>query len=122
MYVCCMQTRDTTVHRFVVEKSVEQNVHRICSARVAAMDMRGSSKAMETPLTVRYILPHLHCTVTWMKGQQYAAPLTHRGPSAFGSSKSSNLVCSTFCQSRRALVIQMHWEPDACEARGTTPA
>ncbi len=50
---CCMQTHDTTVHRFVVEKSVEQNVHRICSARVAAMDMRGASKAVETPLTVR---------------------------------------------------------------------
>ncbi|CAL5225438.1 g8256 [Coccomyxa viridis] len=47
------QTHDTTVHRFVVEKSVEQNVHRICSARVAAMDMRGASKAVETPLTVR---------------------------------------------------------------------
>ena len=47
------QTQATTVHRFVVEKSVEQNVHAICSARVAAMDMRGSSKAIETPLTVR---------------------------------------------------------------------
>ena len=47
------QTQATTVHRFVVEKSVEQNVHAICSARVAAMDMRGSTKAIETPLTVR---------------------------------------------------------------------
>ena len=47
------QTQATTVHRFVVEKSVEQNVHAICSARVAAMDMRASSKAIETPLTVR---------------------------------------------------------------------
>ncbi len=47
------QTQATTVHRFVVEKSVEQNVRGICAARVAAMDMRGSSKAIETPLTVR---------------------------------------------------------------------
>ena len=47
------QTQATTVHRFVVERSVEQNVHRICSARMAAMDMRGSTKTIETPLTVR---------------------------------------------------------------------
>ena len=50
------QTQATTVHRFVVEESVERNVHRICSARMAAMDMRGSSKTIVPPLTVSLCL------------------------------------------------------------------
>lgn len=47
------QSRATMVHRFVVQHSVEQNVASICAARVAAMDMRASSKTIETHLTVR---------------------------------------------------------------------
>lgn len=47
------QAAATTVHRFVVQASVEENVHRICSARTAAMDMRAAVHRTEAPLTVR---------------------------------------------------------------------
>ena len=52
------QTRETTVHRFVVESSVEENVHQLCSARAAAMDLSAAgvgkrSKGEEKMLSVR---------------------------------------------------------------------
>jgi E3 ubiquitin-protein ligase SHPRH len=57
------QERSTTVHRFVVEATVEENVYRICAARTAAMDMRAAVHRAEAPLTVRCALagqPHEH--------------------------------------------------------------
>jgi hypothetical protein len=51
------QKRQTWVHRFVVEASVEENVHRLCSERAAAMDLAAAAttrNAKEQPLTVRY--------------------------------------------------------------------
>lgn len=47
------QARETTVHRFVVAASVEQNVAAICAARAAAMRARAKAAAAEGPLTVR---------------------------------------------------------------------
>ena len=49
------QAAATTVHRFVVGSSVEQNVRAICAARSAAMDADASSSVhrAEAPLTVR---------------------------------------------------------------------
>ncbi len=47
------QSAATTVHRFVVSATVEENVHKICSARAAAMDMRAAVHRVEAPLTVR---------------------------------------------------------------------
>ena len=52
------QTRETMVHRFVVEASVEENVHRLCAARAAAMDLSAAgvskrSKNEEKMLSVR---------------------------------------------------------------------
>ncbi len=52
------QTRETTVHRFVVESSVEENVHQLCSSRAAAMDLSAAgvgkrSKGEEKMLSVR---------------------------------------------------------------------
>lgn len=52
------QQRATHVHRFVVERTIEENVHRLCQQRAAAMDLsaasvkRGSSKE-QGALTVR---------------------------------------------------------------------
>ena len=47
------QAAATTVHRFVVGATVEENVHKIYSARAAAMDMRAAVHRVEAPLTVR---------------------------------------------------------------------
>ena len=46
------------MHRFVVEASVEENVHRLCAARAAAMDLSAAgvnkrSKNEEKMLSVR---------------------------------------------------------------------
>ena len=52
-----MQTRATTVHRFVVEASVEENVQHLCSLRAQAMDLSAGlgkrSKAEEKMLSAR---------------------------------------------------------------------
>jgi E3 ubiquitin-protein ligase SHPRH len=37
------QTRSTHVHRFVVERTIEENVHRLCQQRAAAMDLSAAS-------------------------------------------------------------------------------
>ena len=52
------QTRETTVHRFVVESSIEENVHQLCASRAAAMDLSAAgvgkrSKGEEKMLSVR---------------------------------------------------------------------
>jgi hypothetical protein len=51
------QTDTTVVHRFVVEASVEENVHRLCQQRASAMDLsaapvRGQAEAKS--LSVRW--------------------------------------------------------------------
>jgi hypothetical protein len=68
------QSRETWVHRFVVEASIEENVHRLCSERAAAMDLSAAATsartAKEERLTVRYVLTNhasylpLHYVVT----------------------------------------------------------
>ncbi|KAK9861979.1 hypothetical protein WJX84_007298 [Apatococcus fuscideae] len=52
------QTKPTYVHRFVVEASVEEQVHQLSSERLAAMDLRAASFRSQTTterelLTVR---------------------------------------------------------------------
>ena len=47
------QVAATTVHRFVVSATVEENVHKMCAARAAAMDMQTAVHRVEAPLTVR---------------------------------------------------------------------
>ncbi len=47
------QVAATTVHRFVVGATVEENVHKMCAARAAAMDMQTAVHRVEAPLTVR---------------------------------------------------------------------
>ncbi|KAL4857890.1 E3 ubiquitin-protein ligase [Chlorella vulgaris] len=53
------QTRATHVHRFVVQHTIEENVHRLCQQRAAAMDLSAASvtravgNQKEGALTVR---------------------------------------------------------------------
>eukprot|EP00887_Chlorella_sp_A99_P002685 scaffold6.g2685.t1 len=37
------QKRETHVHRFVIEETIEENVHKLCQARAAAMDLSAAS-------------------------------------------------------------------------------
>ena len=52
------QTKPTYVHRFIVEASVEEQVHRLSCDRLAAMDLRAASSQPQSTterdmLTVR---------------------------------------------------------------------
>ncbi|KAK9810496.1 hypothetical protein WJX72_011793 [[Myrmecia] bisecta] len=65
------QQHETFVHRFVVEASVEQNVHRLSSERAAAMDLsaagtKRTSRSEQQALTVR--------DVAVLLDQRWAAP------------------------------------------------
>eukprot|EP00884_Botryococcus_braunii_P013587 jgi/Botrbrau1/22229/Bobra.168_1s0060.1 len=71
------QTRETWVHRFVVEASIEENVHRLCSERAAAMDLSAAATsartAKEERLTVRDVVFLLNEAV-WAKDEAEFSP------------------------------------------------
>lgn len=94
------QKAATTVHRFVVGASVEENVHKLCSARAAAMDMRAAAAHhVEAPLTVRYthVVPNLPCLI---KSSRYYSAANCRMPVAFQRLPALSCFASHACMGR----------------------
>ncbi len=75
------------MHRFVVEASVEENVHRLCAARAAAMDLSAAgvskrSKNEEKMLSVRCAIraPPCSCCSLFRAGFPLKFSMQHGGP------------------------------------------